>query len=188
MRQASAELFPTNEPIPASQMIGRERDVDELTSRLENGLHLWLAGPRRTGKTSVCDAVLTRCEAHGHYIAKVDLFRVGDAAELAETLAVQVIRNRSAAHRLVRATRKAGRAALSAAQATAVLKLGQELGEGVEIALSPGWRPRSRRRPSTRPCACPRRWPRRTASGSCCSSTSSRRWPPTASRTATPMR
>ena len=39
---------------------------------------------------------------------KVDLFRVGDAAELAETLAVQVIRNRSAAHRLVRATRKAG--------------------------------------------------------------------------------
>ena len=138
MRQASAELFPTNEPIPASQMIGREQDVNELTSRLENGLHLWLAGPRRTGKTSVCDAVLTRCEADGHYIAKVDLFRVGDAAELAETLAVQVIRNRSAAHRLVRATRKAGRAALSAAQATAVLKLGQELGEGVEIALSPG--------------------------------------------------
>ena len=38
----------------------------------------------------------------------------------------------------MRATRRAGRAALSAAQATAVLKLGQELGEGVEIALSPG--------------------------------------------------
>ena len=138
MRQPSAELFPTNEPIPASQMIGRQDDVAEIASRLENGMHLWLAGPRRTGKTSVCDAALTRSKARGYYIAKVDLFRIADSAELAEALAVEIIRNRSAARRVLRATRKAGRTALSAAQATASLKLGKEFGEGAEIALTPG--------------------------------------------------
>jgi hypothetical protein len=139
MRQPSAELFPTNEPIPASQMIGRTEDVKELASRLQNGVHSWLAGPRRTGKTSVCDAALTRCKARGCYVAKVDLFRVGDSAELAEVLAVEVIKNRSPARRLLRATRRAGRTALSAAQATASVKLGKELGEGAEIALTPGF-------------------------------------------------
>jgi uncharacterized protein len=139
VRQASADLFPTNEPIPASQMIGRRQDVAEVASRLQNGLHLWLAGPRRTGKTSVCDAALTRCKGKGLYTAKIDLFRIADTAELAETLAVEVIRNRSKAHRVVRAARRVGRAALSAAQATAAVKLGNELGEGAEIALTPGF-------------------------------------------------
>jgi hypothetical protein len=120
-------------------MIGRTDDIKEIATRLQNGMHSWLAGPRRTGKTSVCDAALTRCKARGCYVAKVDLFRVGDSAELAEALAVEVIRNRSAARRLLRATRRAGRSALSAAQATASLKLGTELGEGAEIALTPGF-------------------------------------------------
>jgi uncharacterized protein len=139
MREASAELFPTNEPIPASQMIGRQRDVKEVAMRLQNGMHLWLAGPRRTGKTSVCDAALTRCKAKGLYVAKVDLFRIADSAELAEALAVEIIKNRSAGRRLLRATRRAGEAALSAAQATASVKLGKELGDAAEIALTPGF-------------------------------------------------
>jgi hypothetical protein len=138
MRQASGDLFPTDSPIPASQMIGRREDVAEITTRLEAGTHLILAGARRTGKTSVCEAALTRARRRGAYVARVDLFRVADAAELAEALAAAVIANRSAAHRLLRRARSAGRAALSAAQARAVLKLVGELGEGVELALTPG--------------------------------------------------
>ena len=139
MRQASGDLFPTDVPIPASQMIGRRADVDEVTGALIGGANLILAGPRRTGKTSVCDAALNRARRQGCYVASLDLFRVADTAELAETLALAVIANRSTAHRLVRRARELGRAALSAAQAAAVLKLQSQLGEVVEVAVTPGW-------------------------------------------------
>ncbi|HEV3378160.1 MAG TPA: hypothetical protein VG126_12865 [Thermoleophilaceae bacterium] len=66
------------------------------------------------------------------------LFRVSDAAELAEALAAAVIANHSAAHRALRRARSAGRAALTAAQASAVIRMIGELGEGVELALTPG--------------------------------------------------
>ena len=138
MRTASGELFPTDSPITAGRLIGRRDDVREMATRLDAGTHLIVAGPRRTGKTSVCEAALARLGRRGVYTAKVDLFRVSDAAELAEALAAAVIANRSAAHRLVRRARGAGRAALSAAQAQAVLRMVGELGEGVEVALTPG--------------------------------------------------
>jgi len=138
MRKASGELFPTDSPIPAGQLIGRREDLRELTTRLEAGTHLIVAGARRTGKTSVCEAALARAARRGAYTAKVDLFRVSDAGELAEAVASAVIANRSTAHRALRRARSAGRAALSAAQGRALLRMVGELGEGVEIALTPG--------------------------------------------------
>ena len=138
MRRASGELFPTDSPVPAGQLIGRRDDIRELTTRLEAGTHLIVAGPRRTGKTSVCEAALARAARRGAHTAKVDLFRVSDAGELAESVAAAVIANRSATHRALRRARSAGRAALSAAQGRAVLKMVGELGEGVELALTPG--------------------------------------------------
>jgi uncharacterized protein len=137
-RRPSGELFPTDSPLPAGRLIGRRDDVAEVAARLEAGTHLVVAGPRRTGKTSVCEAALARLARRGAYTAKVDLFRVSDGAELAEAVAAAVIANRSAAHRALRRARSAGRAALSAAQAQAVLKLVGELGEGVELAVTPG--------------------------------------------------
>jgi hypothetical protein len=137
-RHPSGELFPTDSPLPASQLIGRREDVRELATRLEAGTHLVVAGPRRTGKTSVCEAALARLARRGAYTARVDLFRVSDSAELAEALVAAVIANRSAAHRALRRARSAGRAALSAAQAQAVVRMVGELGEGVELALTPG--------------------------------------------------
>src|SRR5919106_88233 len=113
MRQASGDLFPSDSPIPASQLIGRRDDVRELATRLEAGTHLIVAGPRRTGKTSVCEAALGRARRRGAYVAKLDLFRVADAAELAEALATTVIANRSGVHRMLRRARGAGRGALS---------------------------------------------------------------------------
>src|SRR5581483_9403443 len=139
MRQASGDLFPTDVPIPASQLIGRSDDVRAVATALINGTNLIMAGPRRTGKTSVCEAALGRAQRSGCYTAKLDLFRISDTAELAEALAVAVIANRSAVRRIVRRARELGRAALSAAQAAAVIKLRGELGDGVELAITPGW-------------------------------------------------
>jgi hypothetical protein len=86
----------------------------------------------------VCEAAVARLRRRGAYTAQVDLFRAADAAELAEALAGAVIANRSAAHRALRRARIAGRAALSAAQSRAILRMVGELGEGVEVALTPG--------------------------------------------------
>ena len=137
-RVPSGQLFPTDSPLPAGRLIGRSDDIAEVAARLEAGTHLIMAGPRRTGKTSVCEAALARLARRGAHTAKVDLFRVSDAGELAEAIAAAVIANRSAAHRALRRARSAGRAALSVAQSQAVLKMVGELGEGVELALTPG--------------------------------------------------
>ena len=139
MRQASGDLFPTDVPIPASQLIGRDDDVREVATALANGTNLIMAAPRRTGKTSVCEAALGRVKRGGCYTARLDLFRISDAAELAEALAWAVIANRSPARRIVRRARELGRSALSAAQAAAMLSLRTQLGDAVELALTPGW-------------------------------------------------
>jgi AAA+ ATPase superfamily predicted ATPase len=83
VRQPSGELFPTDSPIPASQMIGREDDVQEIAAALIGATNLIVAGPRRIGKTSVCQAAVTRAKGRGHYTASLDLFRIADTAELA---------------------------------------------------------------------------------------------------------
>src|SRR3954451_24876753 len=93
-RWGSAELLPSDRPIAPEMMIGRADDVDEIAQALIGGGHIVVAGPRRTGKTSVCDAALAACAAAGCYTAAVDLFHLADAAELAEALSVQALANR----------------------------------------------------------------------------------------------
>ena len=137
-RYASGDLFPTDEPIPASQMIGRGEDVKRVASALENGTNLILAGPRRTGKTSVCDAALTQARAHGLYVASVDLFAIADDVELAEALAAAVLSNRPGMRKLVPKVRRLGRQALTTAQSALVMKMRSQLGDAVELAITPG--------------------------------------------------
>jgi len=137
-RQRSSDLFPTDQPIPASQMIGRGADVREIASTLAGGSSVVLAGARRTGKTSVCDAVLGRLERRGYYTASIDLFRIATTAELAESLVAATLSNRSALRRALHQTRRAGRFVADALQTSAVLKSKAQLGEELEIAFSPG--------------------------------------------------
>jgi hypothetical protein len=137
-RQRSSDLFPTDQPIPASQMIGRTVDVREIASTLAGGSSVVLAGARRTGKTSVCDAALDRLGRRGFYTIAVDLFRIATTAELAEALVSGAISNRSALRRTMHQTRRAGRFVADALQTSAVLKSKAQLGEELEIAFSPG--------------------------------------------------
>jgi len=119
-------------------MIGRAADVREVAVTLENSGNLVVAGPRRTGKTSVCDAAVAHARAAGLYVVSVDLFRLADAAEFAAALATSALSNRSAVHQVVRKARQFGRQALSAAQGAVAVKLSSELGEAVQFALTPG--------------------------------------------------
>src|SRR5947208_1758967 len=137
-RQRSTDLFPTDQPVPASQMIGRETDVRELATGLAAGSNLIVAGPRRSGKTSVCDAALTRVARRALYTISVDLFRIASAAEFAETLVAAAIANRSALRRVMHQTRRAGRFMADALHTSAVAKSKAQLGEELEIAFTPG--------------------------------------------------
>jgi hypothetical protein len=137
-RQRSTDLFPTDQPIPASQMIGREADVREITAALAGGSSVVVAGPRRTGKTSVCDAVLGRLGRRGFYAVAIDFFRIATAAELAEALVAKTVANRSALSRIIHQTRRAGRFVADVGETSAVVKSKTELGEELEIAFRPG--------------------------------------------------
>lgn len=119
-------------------MIGRRADVEAIASALTAGVSIVLAGPRRTGKTSVAEAALARARRAGLYTASVDLFRRRDAADLAEGLAEAVIANRSALQRLLARVRETTGAVLDAASLTASARARVELGEAVEFAFRPG--------------------------------------------------
>ncbi len=137
-RQRSSDLFPTDQPIPASQMIGREADVRELTASLGGGSNVIVAGPRRTGKTSVCDAAIGRLARRGCYTVSIDLFRVASGSEFAEALVAATLSNRSALRRILHQTRRAGRFVADAVQTSAVIKSKAQLGDELEIAFAPG--------------------------------------------------
>ena len=137
-RQRSSDLFPTDQPIPASQMIGREADVRELAAALGAGTNVVVAGPRRTGKTSVCDAAIGRLVRRGFYAVNLDLFRIATAAELAEALVTSTLSNRSPLRRVLHQTRRAGRFVADVVQTSAVVKSKAQLGEELEIAFAPG--------------------------------------------------
>jgi hypothetical protein len=85
--------FPIDGPVlPEERQIGRAEVIDRLTRRvIETGIHQWLIGPRRIGKTSVAKAVLDRVRSQGHVGLEVDLSagRVIDCSAIARELAAQ---------------------------------------------------------------------------------------------------
>jgi hypothetical protein len=119
-RLRSRDLFPSEEPVrPPGKLIGRHSDVEELASQLTNGLHRILAAPRRTGKSTVCEATIATLRRKRLYTVSVSLFKYTNAASLAEALAQETLANRSAIKRLVDRTRNLGSGALSGRSLTA---------------------------------------------------------------------
>ena len=137
-RAQSADLFPTDLPLPEGLLIGRSEDVREIATTLMAGANLVVAGPRRTGKTSVCEAALARAAEGGYYIAALDLFRIANAGQLAEALVAATVANRPLLHRILHRAREAGRLVADAAGTAVVLKAQDELGDELEIAFKPG--------------------------------------------------
>lgn len=145
-RTPSADLFRTEDPLPADQLIGRRQDVTDLMTALEARTHRILAAPRRTGKTSVCRAVLAALRERGFYTVSVDLWGAADQIEFASALIAQTISNRPALKRLPHAMKEGGRKAAEAVQMVASAKLSEEFGQEVELAWRPSLADRDSRR------------------------------------------
>jgi len=111
--------------------------VDELSSQLADGLHRIVAAPRRTGKSTVCEATVAALRRQDLYTVSVSLFRDTNAAALAEAIAQETLVNRSPLKRLVERVRQLPSRALVGRSLTTVLRVKSELGDAVEIALEP---------------------------------------------------
>lgn len=134
-RASHQALFPTDSPLPPDQMIGRADDVERLVLAVGQGAHQVVAGPRRTGKTTVCRAVLERAVAEGSYAVAVDLFRLGDLGDFTDTLVTQAIANRPAVRRALSRGRIGAREIVRSASLTPVARLRGELGADIEVAF-----------------------------------------------------
>lgn len=119
-------------------MIGRRRDVEALARDLAAGSHRIVAAPRRTGKSSVCEAAAGLLAKRGFYAVQVSLFHSMDATALAEALAQETLANRGPLRRAIARVREAGVLTTSAATLTLAARTRADLGDGVEIALTPG--------------------------------------------------
>ena len=131
------DLFPTDAPLPAAQLIGRGEVVASLATALTQGVHQIVLGPRRTGKTSVCRVALEQVAADGTYVVGIDLFAIANRAELATALVRGAVANRGRLARGAQKLRDAGHAVLGLASVTLTAKLKAELGEDIEIAYTP---------------------------------------------------
>jgi uncharacterized protein len=134
-RVPSAELFPTDRPLSAEAMIGREDDVERVASALGGGVNTVLAGPRRTGKTTVADAAVAQRAKAGAYTARVDLFAAPDAASLAHQLTVALLGNRPPLRRAIAHAKDAGRSIIEALRTTTTYRAREDLGQDIEIAF-----------------------------------------------------
>ena len=134
-RIGSAVLFPTDHPLDPGTMIGRAVDVDRIAMALVGGGNVVLAGPRRTGKTTVADAALVACQSDGAYVARVDLFDCADAGGLAHLLTLELLGNRPRLRRAIRDALDAGKSVLDALRPAAAIRARQDLGEDIELTL-----------------------------------------------------
>lgn len=128
------ELFPTDDPVKPGLLIGRGSDVRDLASRLGNGTHMVMAGPRRTGKSTVGSAALQRVHSPKVYTAQVDLWDHESLASLTQTLAQSILANRGPIAKALRRARDSGRGLRELLPIGVTASLRTHLGEDVEMA------------------------------------------------------
>lgn len=141
-RGLPADLFPTDSPLAPADMIGRADDVERLAVELRHGVNCIIAEPRRTGKTTVCDAALARLDRGRFYVVALDLRRIDDIEALADALIERTMENRPAVRRALRRVRRLGRTLYDRLGGDELVRLSAHGAlEGVEMSfLLPGAR------------------------------------------------
>lgn len=80
------KLFPLGGPVPPDLMIGRVGEREELEHRLREGMSTMLVGPRRAGKTTVCEAACSTLAHDGCMIFEVEVPERADSAALLQLM------------------------------------------------------------------------------------------------------
>ncbi len=138
--------FPTGRPAAPEDVVDRQDFIAEAVERLWLGNDIVLAGPRRTGKSSVAGEVLHRLRERGAYTVYVDVFRaVSIEAFAARVLQAALEQRTGFFQHVARDTREIGKTIAQAHIAAKIhdLELGVQLAnphatpaEHLEIALT----------------------------------------------------
>jgi hypothetical protein len=78
--------FEYTDPLPAAQMVGRRRELGELTDLQINSHNCRLIGPRRYGKTTLVNAALAMATNEGLPAINVNFFGVLTLEDIAERI------------------------------------------------------------------------------------------------------
>jgi len=81
-------------PVTGEELIGREKEINEIIQTIKAGQSVALIAPRRFGKTSIMMEVLNRLNHDKYYTGNIDFFTVPDIEQLAFEITFQVLRNR----------------------------------------------------------------------------------------------
>ncbi len=68
--------------MPPHLVIGREGEIGDLDLNLRERVHVLVTGPRRIGKSTVCQAACEAAAQHGHLIVSLEVPERRDASEL----------------------------------------------------------------------------------------------------------
>ena len=75
-RRRSGDLFPLGRPMPPDQVIGRAAAIRDLAQGLSDGTHAVVPGPRRSGKSTACQAALREASRNDVLPIELDLYAV----------------------------------------------------------------------------------------------------------------
>jgi AAA+ ATPase superfamily predicted ATPase len=95
LQPAPTKYFPLGGPVPAEDLVGRERYIAAAMERLLDGQNLLVAGPRRIGKTSVILEALRRLRRKGAYTAYVDCLGATSLRGIGEKLVDALLENQT---------------------------------------------------------------------------------------------
>lgn len=87
------QIFEIGKPVIGKELIGREREVNELLSRAVGGQCMILVAPRRYGKTSVLFEVSRRLKNEGFNVGYVDIFESVGLEELSQRIVESLLEN-----------------------------------------------------------------------------------------------
>ena len=125
------EIFPFGRPVMGRNLVGREKELQDIISFIENNQSVILIGPRRYGKTSIILEVLQRLQKNGWYIGNVDFFDVSTKNRLAEKIIRTTLKNRIVSTDGIIDAAKRGFKVLKDS-----IELKQIINEGIEIILT----------------------------------------------------
>jgi hypothetical protein len=117
-------------PVTGEELIGREKEINEIIQTIKAGQSVALIAPRRFGKTSIMMEVMNRLNHEKYFIGSIDIFTVPDIEQLAFEITYQVLKNRKLDEALNKLKRNLGEILTN-------IKLRKEV-EGAEFILGFG--------------------------------------------------
>ena len=93
MRLLMNKIFPVGVPAVGKDLVGREKEINDISNMLRAGQSVTLISPRRYGKTSLSLEILNRLKREC-YTVYIDIFSVISKYDLAKQITEKTLENK----------------------------------------------------------------------------------------------